>query len=69
VGNPWVPANPMGGRFGQNFKPVMGTGFLMGIDTFHGYVFGMEKKPAGLYPLPSLVVGLVSSTIVFRGDI
>jgi hypothetical protein len=44
VGNPWVPANPMGGRFGQNFKPVMGTGFLMGIDTFHGYVFGMEKN-------------------------
>jgi hypothetical protein len=43
VGNPWVPANPMGG-FGQNFKPIMGTGFSIGIDTFHGYGFGMEKN-------------------------
>jgi hypothetical protein len=32
----------------------MGTSFLMDIDIFHGYGFGMEK-PSGLYPLPSLV--------------
>jgi hypothetical protein len=43
AGNPWVPANPMGYRFGQNFKPVIGTGFLMDIDNFHGYRFGMAK--------------------------
>jgi hypothetical protein len=44
---------PDGYGFGQNLKPVMGTGFLMGIDIFHGYGFG-RQNPAGLYPLPSL---------------
>jgi hypothetical protein len=36
---------PDGYRFGQNFKPIMGTGFLMGVwvwakfQTHHGYEF------------------------------
>jgi hypothetical protein len=32
--------------FGQNFKPVMGTSFLMGVNIFHGYGFGIAK-PCG----------------------
>jgi hypothetical protein len=36
VGNPWVPANPMG------------TG--LGIDIFHGYGFG-TAKPSGFVPV------------------
>jgi cytochrome c biogenesis factor len=28
----------------------MGTGFLMGIDIFHGYGFGMAK-PSGFVPV------------------
>jgi hypothetical protein len=28
----------------------MGTGFLMGIDIFHGYEFGMAK-PSGFVPV------------------
>jgi hypothetical protein len=36
--------------FGQNFKPVMGTGFLMGVNIFHGYGFGIAK-PGGFVPV------------------
>jgi hypothetical protein len=53
AGNPWVPANLMGYGFGQNFKPVIGRSFLVGIDIFHGYRFEMAN-PSGLYQLPSL---------------
>jgi hypothetical protein len=38
-------------------KPVMGTGFLMGIDIFTGTSLGWQN-PAGLYPLPSLIITL-----------
>ena len=41
---------PDGYGFGQNLKPVMGTGFLMGIDIFHGYGFG-TAKPSGFVPV------------------
>jgi hypothetical protein len=36
--------------FGPNFKPVMGTGFLMGVNIFHGYEFGISK-PGGFVPV------------------
>ena len=41
---------PDGYGFGQNLKPVTGTGFLMGIDIFHGYGFG-TAKPSGFVPV------------------
>jgi hypothetical protein len=41
---------PDGYEFGQNFKPVMGTGFLMGVNIFHGYGFGIAK-PGGFVPV------------------
>ena len=41
---------PDGYGFGQNFKPVMGTGFLMGVNIFHGYGFGIAK-PGGFVPV------------------
>jgi hypothetical protein len=41
---------PDGYGFGQNLKPVMGMGFLMGIDIFHGYGFG-TAKPSGFVPV------------------
>jgi hypothetical protein len=41
---------PDGYGFGQNFKPVMGTGFLMGVNIFHGYEFGIAK-PGGFIPV------------------
>jgi hypothetical protein len=41
---------PDGYGFGQNLKPVMGMGFLMGIDIFHGYGFG-TTKPSGFVPV------------------
>jgi hypothetical protein len=41
---------PDGYGFGQNFKPVMGTGFLMGVNIFHGYGFGIAK-PSGFVPV------------------
>jgi hypothetical protein len=41
---------PDGYGFGQNFKPVMGTGFLMGVNIFHGYEFGIAK-PGGFVPV------------------
>jgi hypothetical protein len=41
---------PDGYGFGQNFKPVMGTGFLMGVNIFHGYGFGIAK-PGGFIPV------------------
>jgi hypothetical protein len=41
---------PDGYGFGQNFKPVMGTGFLMGVNIFHGYEFGIPK-PDGFVPV------------------
>jgi hypothetical protein len=41
---------PDGYGFGQNFKPVMGTGFLMGVNIFHGYKFGIAK-PDGFVPV------------------
>jgi hypothetical protein len=34
---------PDGYGFGQNFKPVMGMDFLMGVNIFHGYEFGIAK--------------------------
>jgi hypothetical protein len=36
--------------FGQNFKPVMGTSFLVGVNIFHGYGFGIAK-PSGFVPV------------------
>jgi hypothetical protein len=41
---------PDGYGFGQNFKPVMGTGFLMGVNIFHGYGFEIAK-PDGFVPV------------------
>jgi hypothetical protein len=41
---------PDGYGFGQNFKPVMGTGFLMSVNIFHGYGFGIAK-PGGFIPV------------------
>jgi hypothetical protein len=41
---------PDGYGFGQNFKPVMGTGSLMGVNIFHGYEFGIAK-PDGFVPV------------------
>jgi hypothetical protein len=41
---------PDGYGFGQNLKPVMGMGFLMGIDIFHGYGF-RTAKPSGFVPV------------------
>jgi hypothetical protein len=41
---------PDGYGFGQNFKPVMGTGFLMDVNIFHGYGFGIAK-PGGFIPV------------------
>jgi hypothetical protein len=41
---------PDGYGFGQNLKPVMGMGFLMGIDIFHGYGSG-TVKPNGFVPI------------------
>jgi hypothetical protein len=41
---------PDGYGFGQNFKPVIGTGFLMGVNFFHGYGFGITK-PDGFVPV------------------
>jgi hypothetical protein len=41
---------PDGYGFGQNFKPDMGTGFLMGVNIFHGYGFGIAK-PDGFVPV------------------
>jgi hypothetical protein len=49
---------PDGYGFRQNFKPVMGTGFLMGVNIFHGYGFGIAK-PGGFVPV----------AISSRGDI
>jgi hypothetical protein len=46
VGNPWVPANPMGTGLGKISTPSWVRFFLMGIDIFHGYEFGMAK-PSG----------------------
>ena len=43
TGDPWVPANPMGLGLGKNSKPVMGMGFLMGSNIFHGFGFGVAK--------------------------
>jgi hypothetical protein len=50
--NPWVPANPMGTGLDKILNPswVRGTGFLMDIDIFHGYKFGMAK-PNGFVPV------------------
>jgi hypothetical protein len=49
---------PDGYGFGQNFKPVMGTGFLMGVNIFHGYGFGIAK-PGGFVPvaISSIYIG------------
>jgi hypothetical protein len=41
---------PDGYGFGQNFKPVMGMGFLMGVNIFHEYGFGIAK-PDGFIPV------------------
>jgi hypothetical protein len=41
---------PDGYGFGPNFKPVMGTGFLMSVNIFHGYEFGISK-PGGFVPV------------------
>ena len=41
---------PDGYGFGQNSKPVMGMGFLMGVNIFHGYGFGIAK-PDGFVPV------------------
>jgi hypothetical protein len=41
---------PDGYGFGQNFKPVIGTGFLMGVNIFHGYGFEIAK-PSGFIPV------------------
>jgi hypothetical protein len=48
AGNPWVPANPMGTGLGKISN--LGTGFLMGVNIFHGYGFGIAK-PGGFVPV------------------
>jgi hypothetical protein len=46
VGNSWVPANPMDTGLGKISNPSWVRVFLMGVDIFHGYGFGMAK-PSG----------------------
>jgi hypothetical protein len=63
---------PDGYGFGQNLKPVMGMGFLMGIDIFHGYRFG-TAKPSGFVPVaistPKEVIGkFVSFELMIKGS-
>jgi hypothetical protein len=41
---------PDGYGFEQDFKPVMGTRFLMGVNIFHEYGFGIAK-PGGFVPV------------------
>ena len=43
MGDPWVPGNSMGLGLGKNSKRVMGMGFLMGSNIFHGFGFGVAK--------------------------
>jgi hypothetical protein len=41
---------PDGYGFEQNLKPAIGTGFLIGVNIFHEYVFGIAK-PGGFGPV------------------
>jgi hypothetical protein len=43
AGNPWLPANTMGTGLDKILNPSWVRVFLMGIDIFHGYGFGMAK--------------------------
>ena len=54
---------PDGYGFGQNFKPVMGTGFLMGVNIFHGYGFG-TAKPSGFVPVAISRRGTIGGLLV-----
>jgi hypothetical protein len=40
----------------------MGTGFLIGIDIFHGYGFGMAK-PSGFVPVAISILALSCGTL------
>ena len=55
MGDPWVPANPMGLGLGKILNPsrvwvVTGMGFLMSSNIFHGFGFG-TAKPDGFRPV------------------
>ena len=56
---PWVSINPMGMGL-SNFKPVTGTEFF-NESFFHEFGFD-TVNPVCLYPLPSLVTTLISSS-------
>jgi hypothetical protein len=55
---------PDGYRFGQNFKSVMDTSFLMDINIFHGYGFEIAK-PDGFVPVA--ISGLVAGCLPVKG--
>jgi hypothetical protein len=50
AGNPWVPANPMGTGLGKISNSSWVRVFLMDIEFFHGYEFGMAKS-SGFVPV------------------
>jgi hypothetical protein len=54
---------PDGYGFGQNFKPVMGMSFLMGVNIFHVYGFGIAK-PGGFVPVAISTLSLYSMHII-----
>jgi hypothetical protein len=48
--------------FEHNFKPVIGTGFLIIVNIFHGYGFRITKS-GGFVPVANLC-----GTIIFLGE-
>jgi hypothetical protein len=50
MGNPLGTQNPHGYGFVQNFIPVMGVGFLVGVFFLRGYGFG-QVIPSGFLPI------------------
>ena len=55
MGDPWVPETHVGTGLGQMLHPSWVMGFLIGLYNFYGYRFRIVK-PAGLCPLPSLIL-------------
>jgi hypothetical protein len=58
--NPLGTRNPHEYGFGQNFIPVMGMGFLAGVNFIRGYGFG-QVIPSGFLP-----IAISSATVDFR---
>jgi hypothetical protein len=56
-------ANPMGMGLGKKIQTRYEYNFLMSINIFHGYGFGMVN-PASLYPLPSLSLATIHAQIL-----